>query len=885
MAWYDFIKNKDKNEPIDSLSDKAVPLNSPVSMGASDLLEPSEKFVSLHDASEIEPLTTVNEKKHSPDIYVMHLSDLKALAESGDCEGQYRLANIYWNRNTSNQERLEAIEWYIKAANNGNKSAHIFLQGALKISKKVLIDRYYQPESPSNNYYEAYKLLFTDGLTRGSVQYRLGICCIFLKKYEEAKKWFSMQSLTGPSAFIKDLRIRAECDESAALYSLGLLYIKGDGVPRSKENAALLFRRAAFQGHLESVYQLGLLWFLEKGYSGQLGVGLIRKASRLKLQSAAEFFKKMNTFYPLRDSAAGQRIIREMAQQGDKHAKIFLLKEKVDGHFPCGVEVEDYEKKAALWLSDEPEQISGFNRISLLEWGASNGDPDAQYKLGVAHYNSDDSQAAIIALKKAADQGHSRAQRTLADIYCDDVDIMSLDDAGHWFEMSGERDKDFEFHLGQSFKRSNQTEKAGYWFRKAQSHGSLSAEFELLRLKAESGDSPAQYSLALAYANGDGVAEDSAEAVKWCRRASEQGLASAQCLLGYYLDQAKGVPQDRAEGAKWFRRSAEQGNSTAQSNLGLCYRYGHGVEQNLNEALLWFKKASAQGNETAKKQLDEIQIELDKLAKEQRKKLGTVPRGFFEEGGAIYDWTKSLNVTGKSVRWKGAASSGSGPFGAVMFDQILSRHGILACYCGDSHADILIVGREGWSEVDLDLHISAREGKSLHIYSQEMAILALLTGHDPFDADDAVLLEFGHGHPALEFLMHHAFTWPIVTQSWSQDVVVDADAWRNKSPLTAMAYHVGVSSTLSLTDRREVLSRIYKGRLIFPPGFSPLEQKEWGPPSSCTRLERISTHIARQISLRLSRPEYNIAVQEWQEDLGWLKDQFYQKSFQFGWPS
>jgi len=82
-----------------------------------------------------------------------------------------------------------------------------------------------------------------------------------------------------------------------------------------------------------------------------------------------------------------------------------------------------------------------------------------------------------------------------------------------------------------------------------------------------------------------------------------------------------------------------------------------------------------------------------------------------------------------------------------------------------------------------------------------------------------------------------------------------------------------------------MLAKIYKGRLIFPVGFSPLEQKDWGMPGSSTRLEKIATHIARQISLRINRTEYHVAVREWQADLDWLEKQFYQKSFRFGWPA
>ena len=50
---------------------------------------------------------------------------------------------------------------------------------------------------------------------------------------------------------------------------------------------------------------------------------------------------------------------------------------------------------------------------------------------------------------------------------------------------------------------------------------------ELWRIAAEEGDAHAQYSLGLCYADGEGVAEDKAEAVKWFRKAAEQGHEDA----------------------------------------------------------------------------------------------------------------------------------------------------------------------------------------------------------------------------------------------------------------------------------------------------------------------------------------------------------------------
>ena len=66
------------------------------------------------------------------------------------------------------------------------------------------------------------------------------------------------------------------------------------------------------------------------------------------------------------------------------------------------------------------------------------------------------------------------------------------------------------------------------------------------------------------YANGQGVPQDHAEAVKWFREAADQGVAPAQHNLGVMYDNGEGVPQDHAEAVKWLpSRAMPPRNSTS----------------------------------------------------------------------------------------------------------------------------------------------------------------------------------------------------------------------------------------------------------------------------------------------------------------------------------
>jgi TPR repeat protein len=116
---------------------------------------------------------------------------------------------------------------------------------------------------------------------------------------------------------------------------------------------------------------------------------------------------------------------------------------------------------------------------------------------------------------------------------------------------------------------------------------------ESLRGRAEKGDAEAQWLLGIAYDEGDGVAQDYAEAVRWYRKAAEQGEAVAQSNLGLMYDKGRGVPQDYAEAVRWYRRAADVGITDAQFNLGRMYSEGRGVPQDYIEAHVWFNLAAS----------------------------------------------------------------------------------------------------------------------------------------------------------------------------------------------------------------------------------------------------------------------------------------------------
>src|SRR6266446_7039763 len=119
-------------------------------------------------------------------------------------------------------------------------------------------------------------------------------------------------------------------------------------------------------------------------------------------------------------------------------------------------------------------------------------------------------------------------------------------------------------------------------------------QVEEVKAKAEAGDADSEYQLGLRYYNGDGVAKNFSEAVKWYRKAAEQNYALAQYNLGGCYAFGLGVAKDDVEAVKWYRKAAEQNYALAQYNLGACYTFGLGVAKDDVEAVKWYRKAAEQ---------------------------------------------------------------------------------------------------------------------------------------------------------------------------------------------------------------------------------------------------------------------------------------------------
>ncbi len=148
-------------------------------------------------------------------------------------------------------------------------------------------------------------------------------------------------------------------------------------------------------------------------------------------------------------------------------------------------------------------------------------------------------------------------------------------------------------------------------------HSTALKEFQNL---AKQNDPRGQYALAVMYDLGEGVAQNSKEAVKYYRLAAEQDFADAQNNLGVAYDQGEGVDKDFKEAMKWYLLAAERGNRDAPNNIGVLHMIGFGVPRSFLKAHTWFTIAGAGDSEAIRnKNFVEKKLTPEQLAESKRR--------------------------------------------------------------------------------------------------------------------------------------------------------------------------------------------------------------------------------------------------------------------------
>ena len=195
--------------------------------------------------------------------------------------------------------------------------------------------------------------------------------------------------------------------------------------------------------------------------------------------------------------------------------------------------------------------------------------------------------------------------------------------------------------------------------------GDYETMIALLRPLAEKGNAEAQFRLGYRYDNGEGVAQDYAQAIYWYEQSAMQNYAGADCNLGWLYENGNGVSQDFYKAFAWYERSARHGSVWGQVNLADLYEHGNGVAQDYAAAFAWYEKAALQDNGWAQLKLgvfyetglgvaaDESRAQqwLEKAAMQGNVEAARRLARFYEDGGAIF--ADGLRLAGSTPRYLG----------------------------------------------------------------------------------------------------------------------------------------------------------------------------------------------------------------------------------------
>lgn len=111
-------------------------------------------------------------------------------------------------------------------------------------------------------------------------------------------------------------------------------------------------------------------------------------------------------------------------------------------------------------------------------------------------------------------------------------------------------------------------------------------------ISANDGNAEAQFDIAYAYFNGEGIERDYASAAMWFKRSARQNYAKAQYNLAYCYMNGRGVPRDYDKAFDLLHQSANNNYKRAQLTLADCYANGILVEQNEKESQKWMAMAA-----------------------------------------------------------------------------------------------------------------------------------------------------------------------------------------------------------------------------------------------------------------------------------------------------
>ncbi|MDR3199784.1 MAG: sel1 repeat family protein [Planctomycetaceae bacterium] len=410
----------------------------------------------------------LNDFKKDSDKYHEWVKKASEHSDQNSASVQCALGDVYCDGIGVEKDRVQATEWYRKAAEQNFAPGQCFFAQCLEEEGKEYLK--WLQQSAEQEFAPA--------------QYHFGLVCRKNEEHTEAVSWF---------------RKAAEQGHVTAQNQLGVCFGNGIGVEQDWAEALKWYRKAANQGYAEAQCNLGVLYQNTEGYEN--AVKWFRKAAEQGHERAKKYLQEIEN--KIKDNSATVTMYQVLAEQGDAAAQYNLGICYFQGKL-----VKKNDTEAAKWFRMAAEQ----------------GDSDAQYNLGVCYDNGFgvelDPEQAVEWFRKSAEQDHADAQFNLGVCYARGNGVeRDLDAAREWYHKAAEQNCPEALYNLANFYLYNIGGK------KDEQEG-----IKLMQKAADLGELRAQHTIGYWYENGDksGYEKNRDEAKKWYDKSAAQGYAGAK---------------------------------------------------------------------------------------------------------------------------------------------------------------------------------------------------------------------------------------------------------------------------------------------------------------------------------------------------------------------
>lgn len=270
--------------------------------------------------------------------------------------------------------------------------------------------------------------------------------------------------------------IAAEFGFAKAQYKLGVCYRDGFGVNRDLAKSILWFKKAAIQGELEALYNIGFIYVdLKDPRSDEVFIEVVHEAmNKINSTDSTKAYMLLGDCLIkgngiAKDEKKGCKYLTIAAKRGDDNAQALL------GYcYKKGIGVAIDKNEAFKWFEKSAKQGNAMGQAALGSCYCNSEGVPLNISLGINW------------LTKSAKQGVSASQFALGDYYEEDDEELAF----YWYEQSALRgNTKAEYVMGTyhecGIKVAANKDKAMVWYKKAADKGYLPAQRALKRLVVE----------------------------------------------------------------------------------------------------------------------------------------------------------------------------------------------------------------------------------------------------------------------------------------------------------------------------------------------------------------------------------------------------------------